>query len=249
MNERELFIAAIQIDEPQQREAYLNQACESDPQLLSRIHALIEAFETAGSFLDAQESDSSLPETQDSPGTFQIHEQIGPYKLLEQIGEGGMGVVWMAEQQEPVRRRVALKLIKPGMDSRQILGRFEAERQALSLMEHPNVAKVLDAGTSDNGNPFFVMELVKGQPITAYCDQHHLTPGERLGCSCPCAMHPACSSKGIITEISSLRTCWWPNTMAAGGQGDRFRSPSCHQPLTERTVFTGLGKLSARWST
>src|SRR6185436_7768045 len=105
---------------------------------------------------------------------------IGPYKLLEQIGEGGMGVVYMAEQQAPVHRRVALKIIKPGMDSRQVIARFEAERQALALMDHSNIARVLDAGATPSGGPYFVMELVKGTPITQYCDENRLSPRERL---------------------------------------------------------------------
>jgi len=105
---------------------------------------------------------------------------VGPYKLLQQIGEGGMGTVFMAEQQHPVRRKVALKVIKPGMDSRQVITRFEAERQALALMDHVNIARVFDAGATDSGLPYFVMELVHGVPITKYCDDNHLTPRERL---------------------------------------------------------------------
>src|SRR5688572_3375338 len=106
--------------------------------------------------------------------------RVGPYKLLDQLGEGGMGTVFLAEQQEPVRRRVALKLIKPGMDSAQVIARFEAERQALALMDHPNIAKVLDAGTTDAGLPYFVMELVRGVPLTEYCDRNTLPPRQRL---------------------------------------------------------------------
>src|SRR5205807_490936 len=101
---------------------------------------------------------------------------IGPYKLLREIGEGGMGAVWLAEQTQPVQRQVALKLVKAGMDSRQVIARFEAERQALALMDHPNIARVLDAGTTEGGRPYFVMELVKGVPITAYCDEQRLSP-------------------------------------------------------------------------
>src|SRR5207253_10738028 len=104
------------------------------------------------------------------PSTATVGDRIGPYKLLEQIGEGGMGEVWVADQLEPIKRRVAIKVIKPGMDSRSVLARFEAERQALALMNHPNIAKVLDAGTTDDGRPYFVMELVKGVPITEFCD-------------------------------------------------------------------------------
>src|SRR6185369_1937420 len=118
---------------------------------------------------------TELPTIAEEPGTV-----IGLYKLLQQIGEGGMGVVFMAEQTHPVQRTVALKIIKPGMDSRQVIARFEAERQALAMMDHPCVARVLDAGTTDSGRPYFVMELVKGIPITEYCDEHRLTPQDRL---------------------------------------------------------------------
>src|SRR5213595_429402 len=108
-------------------------------------------------------------------------DSIGPFKLLQPIGEGGCGVVYMAEQSEPIRRRVALKVIKLGMDTRQVIARFEAERQALALMDHPNIAKVLDAGATKGGRPYFVMELVRGIKITDYCDQNHLTMRDRLG--------------------------------------------------------------------
>src|SRR5215210_6561541 len=125
--------------------------------------------------------------------------RLGPYRLLELLGEGGMGSVYLADQHEPVRRRVALKLIKPGMDSAQVIARFEAERQALALMDHPNIAKVLDAGATSEGRPYFVMELVKGVPITAYCDQHHLTPRQRLELFVPvCQALQHAHQKGII---------------------------------------------------
>src|SRR5262249_16900209 len=119
-----------------------------------------------------QPATAALPAVLGCPGT----TVIGPYKLLQQIGEGGMGTVFMAEQQQPVQRKVALKVVKPGMDSRQVLARFEAERQALALMDHPNVARVLDAGATEAGRPYFVMELIKGVPLTKYCDEHRLTP-------------------------------------------------------------------------
>src|SRR5262249_30048468 len=133
----------------------------------------------------------SVPER---PGTV-----IGPYKLLEQIGEGGFGVVFMAEQQQPIRRKVALKVLKPGMDSKQVIARFEAERQALALMDHPHIAKVLDAGQTGSGRPYFVMELVKGVPVTEFCDQSQLTPRERLelfGDVCRAVQHA--HQKGVI---------------------------------------------------
>src|SRR5262249_7326998 len=123
----------------------------------------------------------------------------GRYKLLEAIGEGGMGAVWRAQQTEPVKRQVAVKLIKAGMDSKQVLARFEAERQALALMDHPNIARVLDAGTTASGRPFFVMELVKGIPLTKYCDEHRLTPRQRLELFIPvCQAIQHAHQKGII---------------------------------------------------
>ena len=142
-------------------------------------------------------SDSQL--TAGLPSTEVRGEWMGPYKLLQQIGEGGMGVVYMAEQEKPVRRRVALKIIKPGMDTGQVIARFEAERQALALMDHPNIAKVLDAGTTGAGRPYFVMELVKGIPITDYCDRNRLTPRERLELFVPvCRAIQHAHQKGII---------------------------------------------------
>src|SRR6202043_92506 len=133
----------------------------------------------AGSFLRKQPG-SLVPTADYEPINEKPGTVIGPYKLMEQIGEGGMGLVFVAQQEQPVRRKVALKIIKPGMDSTQVIARFEAERQALALMDHPNIAKVLDAGTTDSGHPYFVMERVKGVPIIQYADEHRLTPRERL---------------------------------------------------------------------
>src|SRR5205807_4558959 len=137
----------------------------------------LRAHQDAGNFLGgAQRIDTTRDQPiVEAPGTV-----IGPYKLIEQIGEGGMGTVWMAQQTEPVKRLVAVKLIKAGMDSKQIMARFEAERQALALMDHPNIARVLEAGMTSAGRPYFVMDLVKGVPITRYCDEHHRTPRQRL---------------------------------------------------------------------
>ena len=151
---------------------------------------------------------------------------VGPYKLLEQIGEGGMGVVYMAEQTQPVRRKVALKIIKPGMDTKQVIARFEAERQALALMDHPNIAKVLDAGATDSGRPYFVMELVRGIPITDYCDQAPpVDPPSGWSCSCRSAR--PCSTptrRGSSTATSSPPTSWSRCIDgAAGAQGHRLR--------------------------
>jgi serine/threonine protein kinase len=164
-----------------ERAAYLDGACREDPGLRSRVEALLGAHDLAGGFLEApvvtlpQQTVVVLP-----PLTEKAGDRIGRYKLLQQIGEGGCGVVYMAEQEEPVRRRVALKVIKLGMDTRSVIARFEAERQALALMDHPNIAKVLDAGATETGRPYFVMELVRGIKITEYCDQNQLSTRERL---------------------------------------------------------------------
>ena len=154
MKERDIFVAALAITDIEERDAYLNEAC-SEPGRKEHLRALLEAEAKLGTFLESPARATGSTGVDEGPGT-----TIGPYKLLEQIGEGGMGVVFMAEQTRTVRRRVALKVIKPGLDTRQIIARFEAERQALALMEHPNIARVLDAGTTDSGRPYFVMELV-----------------------------------------------------------------------------------------
>ena len=143
-----------------------------------RDEELLASHRNAGRFLGG--TSTSGEETLYKPPLEQPGTQIGPYKLLEQIGEGGMGVVYLASQREPIRRKVALKIIKPGMDTREVVARFEAERQALALMDHPNIAKVFDAGATDAGRPYFAMELVKGTPITEYCDREQLSTLERL---------------------------------------------------------------------
>src|SRR5262249_48547919 len=168
MSERDLFIAALRIPEPAERSAWLDRECGGDAALRQRIDVLLQAFAKAGSLLEnpvvTVGPTVNEPFASEGPGTV-----LGPYRLLEQIGEGGMASVGMAQQTEPVKRLVAVKLIKPGMDSKQVLARFEAERQALALMDHPHIARVLDAGAGTDGRPFFVMELVKGVPITNYC--------------------------------------------------------------------------------
>jgi serine/threonine protein kinase len=178
MSDSGIFKAAVKLS-PERRAAYLDQACGTNQALRREVESLLQAHDEPGSFLQSllarQTATVDEPPLTEKPGT-----GIGPYKLLQQIGEGGMGVVYMAEQQEPVRRKVALKIIKPGMDSHQVIARFEAERQALAMMEHQNIARVLDAGTTESGRPYFVMELVHGVPITRYCDDNKLTPRERL---------------------------------------------------------------------
>src|SRR5262249_23162271 len=155
--------------------AYLERACGTDHGLRRLVEKLLRAQPKAAAFLEqplAAGSDTvDEPPICEGPGTI-----IGPYKLLEPVGEGGFGVLLMAEQTQPGRRKVALKVLKPGMDTRQVVARFEAERQALALMDHPHIAKVFDGGVTASGRPYFVMELVKGVPITDFCDQNHLTP-------------------------------------------------------------------------
>jgi WD40 repeat protein/serine/threonine protein kinase len=178
MNERDIFIAALQKEAQGDRRAYLDEACRGDNNLRRGVEALLKVHDRAGSFLESPVAD--LVCAVDDPLAVRPGTVIGPYKLLEQIGEGGFGVVYLAEQQQPVRRKVALKVLKPGMDTKQVAARFEAERQALALMDHTNIARVLDAGATDPGRPYFVMELVRGIPITQFCDDNRLTPRERL---------------------------------------------------------------------
>src|SRR5262249_31734326 len=170
----------------------------------------------------------------------------GPYKLLQQIGEGGMGTVFMAEQTQPVQRKVALKIIKPGMDSKQVIARFEAERQALALMDHPNIARVLDAGTSSTGRPYFVMDLVKGVPIPRYCDEHRLTPRQRLELFLPvCQAVQHAHQKGIIHR--DLKPS---NVLVALYDGqpvpkviDFGVAKAAGPRLTDKTLVTGFGNI------
>lgn len=161
-----------------ERLRFLESACGGDAALLARLQALLRAHEQHDGFLP--DKASFPPATLPLPAPEDIGRVIGPYKLTEKLGEGGCGTVYMAQQDKPVRRRVALKVIKLGMDTKEVIARFEAERQALALMDHPNIAKVLDAGATDTGRPFFVMELVRGIKVTDYCDENNLTTHERL---------------------------------------------------------------------
>ncbi len=201
-----IFAVALEIADARARKAFLGEACGGDQVLRKEVEELLQAEAHAGRFLPNQPKDppgvhlgidfSALPLI---PHTEKIGDRIGPYKLLQKIGEGGCGNVYMAEQEKPVRRTVALKVIKLGMDTRSVVARFQAERQALALMEHPNIAKVLDAGATEAGRPYFVMELVRGVKITDYCDESHLTARERLGLFvqvCQAIQHA--HQKGII---------------------------------------------------
>src|SRR5208283_3156712 len=179
-SEKEIFFEALDKHTPEERAAFLDGACGGDPARRARVEVLLADHFQQDAFMKKPAVEGGRPTIRVSPIQEAAGTVIGRYKLLQQIGEGGCGVVYMAEQQEPVRRRVALKVIKLGMDTKQVISRFEAERQALALMDHPNIAKVLDAGTTDTGRPYFVMELVRGVKITDYCDQNNLSTRERL---------------------------------------------------------------------
>jgi serine/threonine protein kinase/Tfp pilus assembly protein PilF len=245
LSDREIFDAALAFADPAQRSAYLDQACSGDAARRRQIEGLLDMHAQLGSFLEspavAEGMTVDQPASPERPGTV-----IGLYKLLQQIGEGGMGTVWMAEQTQPVQRKVALKVIKPGMDSRQVVARFEAERQALAMMDHVNIARVLDAGATASGLPYFVMELVHGMPITKYCDDNQLTPRERLELFVPvCQAIQHAHQKGIIH-----RDIKPSNVMVTLYDGkpvpkviDFGVAKATEQALTERTMFTQYGTI------
>jgi serine/threonine protein kinase/TPR repeat protein len=241
---RAIFNRALEISDETERASYLDQACAAYPALRQEVEDLLKSHSEAGSFL--QSLAAGLKATEHLPRSEQIGAHIGPYKLLQQIGEGGMGMVYMAQQERPVQRTVALKIIKPGMDSSQVIARFEAERQALSLMDHPNIAKVLDAGTTDTGRPYFVMELVKGVPIVQYADEHRLTPRQRLELFIPvCLAVQHAHQKGIIHR--DLK----PTNVLVANYDDHpvpkvidfGLAKAIGQQLTEKTMFTRLGQI------
>jgi WD40 repeat protein/serine/threonine protein kinase len=239
--EESIFGAALEKGSAEERAAYLDHICGSDAALRARVHNLLRSHEHAGSFLRQPPAATVDEAPQEKPGSY-----IGPYKLLQQIGEGGMGIVFMAEQQEPVRRKVALKIIRPGMDSAQVVARFEAERQALALMDHQNIARVLDAGATASGRPYFVMELVHGVPLTKYCDDHQLTPRQRLELFLPvCHAVQHAHQKGIIhrdLKPSNILLTMYddkpvPKVIDFGV------AKAVEQRLTEKTLFTQYGTL------
>jgi WD40 repeat protein/serine/threonine protein kinase len=238
-----IFSSALTKATPEELAAYLNQACGPDAELRRHVERLLQANSQAGGFLNGSAPVATMdePPALDQPGTC-----IGPYKLLERIGEGGMGEVWVAEQHEQIRRRVALKVIKPGMDSRSVLARFEAERQALALMDHPNIAKVLDAGSTPDGRPYFVMELVKGTPITEFCDIRKLSARQRLELFVPvCQAIQHAHHKGVIHRDIK------PSNVLVELYDDRpvpkvidfGVAKAVGQRLTDKTLYTGYGTL------
>lgn len=227
---------ALQVGDPLERRAFLEHACAGNEQLRHEVESLLKAFEQSGDFFNRTMPLAAPDHACECSGS-----KIGHYKLLEKIGEGGFGVVWMAEQEEPVRRRVALKIIKMGMDTREVVARFEAERQALAMMDHPNIARVFDGGATEEGRPYFVMELVKGIPITEYCDVNKLSTRERLELFlqvCHAVQHA--HQKGVIHR--DLK----PSNVMVTVQDDRAVpkvidfgvAKATQAPLTSKTLFT-----------
>ena len=183
----------------QERAAYLDGACGKSSALRRQVDALLVEHFDNDSFLDAAAVDASITLPESSPVSEGPGSVIQNFKLLQKIGEGGMGIVYMAQQEGPVKRKVALKIIRVGMDTRQVVARFEAERQALAMMDHPNIARVFDGGSTDSGRSFFVMELVQGVPITEFCDKNKLTIKERIKLFIPvCQAIQSAHQKGII---------------------------------------------------
>jgi WD40 repeat protein/serine/threonine protein kinase len=244
-SERSIFESAIEKSPAAARAAFLDEACAGDHMLRADVEALLAAHDQLPRLQDAEPA-PNLAATVEDPITEGPGTVIGPYKLMEQIGEGGMGLVFVAEQQEPVRRRVALKIIKPGMDSRQVIARFEAERQALAMMDHQNIARVFDAGTTASGRPYFVMELVHGVPIIAYCDANQLTPRERLKLFVPvCQAIQHAHQKGIIhrdIKPSNILVTMYDDK-AVPKVIDFGVAKAIEQRLTEKTVYTQFGTL------
>jgi WD40 repeat protein/serine/threonine protein kinase len=255
MNESQIFANALKLATPDKQAEYLDLVCAGDDQLRNQLAALLIAHGTAPEFLEHLagslggltedppfgDGASAPPRT---PTATHSSPVIGPYKLIEEIGEGGMGTVYMAQQTEPVKRLVALKVIKLGMDSRSVIARFEAERQALALMDHPNIARVFDAGTTETGRPYFVMELVKGVPLTGYCDDSRLSPRERLKLFIPvCQAIQHAHQKGIIHRDIKAS-----NVLVALYDGEPVPkvidfgvAKATGQSLTEKTLVTGFG--------
>ncbi len=238
-----IFLSALEKATPAERVAYIEATCEGNVDLLRRVRELLASHDQSRGPLDSPPpglvGTMEMPTTSERPGTI-----IGPYKLLQQIGEGGMGVVYMAEQSQPVHRKVALKIIKPGMDSKQVIARFEAERQALAMMDHVNIARVIDGGTTESGRLYFVMELINGVPITKYCDDNHLTPRERLELFVPvCQAIQHAHQKGIIH-----RDIKPSNVLVTIYEGkpvpkviDFGVAKAIDQKLTEHTLCTNFG--------
>ncbi len=241
-----VFFEALEQDSPEKVVEFLDMACSGDSDLRSHVEDLLSAHREAGDFLGGVGVPIQVGDADDPDQAHVIGQHIGPYKILQEIGEGGFGVVYMAEQSDPVERKVALKIIKPGMDSREIIARFEAERQALAMMDHSNIARVLDANQTEEGRPYFAMELVRGVPITEYADKNQLTTRDRLDLFitvCRAVQHA--HHKGIIH-----RDIKPSNVMVTLHDGtpvvkviDFGVAKALNQKLTEKTLFTAYGQM------
>jgi serine/threonine protein kinase len=241
--EKEIFGRTLELP-PEERAAYLREACKGDEDLRHRVQMLVDAYREDSPALKTR----ALSPSVSAPLSEGVGTLVGRYKLLEQIGEGGMGAVYMAEQQEPVRRRVALKIIKLGMDTKQVIARFDAERQALALMDHPNIATVRDAGATETGRPYFVMDLVRGIPITRFCDEHRLSTRERLELFiqvCRAIQHA--HHKGIIhRDIKPSNILVTVNDGVPVPKVIDFgiAKATTQQRLTDKTMFTAFTQFS-----
>jgi WD40 repeat protein/serine/threonine protein kinase len=245
MRERDIFIEALEKGNRLERAALLDETCQTDSALRGRVERLLAEHERQESFI-LDTPPSGLDDTTDLSVTERPGTVVGPYKLLQQIGEGGFGIVFMAEQMRPVHRTVAVKIIKPGMDTRQVIARFEAERQAVAMMDHPNIATVLDAGMTDSGRPYFVMELVKGVPITKYCDEKHLSLRERLELLVPvCLAVQHAHQKGVIhrdIKPTNVLVAEYDN-QAIPKVIDFGVAKATATSLTDKTMFTEFGQV------
>lgn len=244
LDEEAISHVARHMDSAQGRSDYLDQVCAGDAALRERVEALLRVHQQEQELLHS--SPEPAPTVDQSPISESPGTQIGRYRLLQVIGEGGFGVVYEAEQQTPVQRKVALRIIKPGMDTRAVVARFEAERQALALMDHPNIARVFDGGATESGRPYFVMELVRGVPITAYCDANHLSTHDRLRLFvtvCQAVQHA--HQKGIIhrdLKPSNIMITLH-DSQPVVKVIDFGVAKATHQRLTERTLFTAYGQM------
>lgn len=240
----EIFADAMQIQDARERREFISNSCKGHSALLAEVESLVSAVDSTEDFL------SGPAVTTDSAAEFSLREGpgavVGKYKLLQQIGEGGFGVVYMAEQKEPVRRKVALKIIKPGMDTKEVISRFESERQALAMMDHPNIAKVFDGGTTASGRPYFVMELIKGVAITEYCDANELSTKDRLELfRTVCSALQHAHQKGVIhRDLKPSNVLVTINeTEPVAKVIDFGVAKAINQELTERTLFTSYGQM------